>query len=99
MKLCDHRYKSARYALKFELLLILLAVRFTTFWHRHRIMTHFCPHAVLCPYLCLVTFKLVLHSYSEPSLCTGCNHLAKNLSKFPATNFGFFSVLVKNCFF
>jgi len=38
--------KSARDALKFEILLILFAVRFTTFWHRHRIMTHFWPPAV-----------------------------------------------------
>ena len=46
IKLHDHRYKSARDALKFNILLILLAVRFTTFWHRHRIMTHFWPPAV-----------------------------------------------------
>jgi len=39
--------KSAIDALKFKILLILLAVRFTTFWHRHRIMTHFWPAAVL----------------------------------------------------
>jgi len=30
-----------------KFLLILFAVRFTTFWHRHRIMTHFWPPAVL----------------------------------------------------
>jgi len=30
----------------FEILLILFAVHFTTFWHRHRIMTHFWPPAV-----------------------------------------------------
>jgi len=45
----DHRYKSARDALKFEILLILFAVRFKTFWHRHRIMTHFWQPA-LCVY-------------------------------------------------
>jgi len=32
--------------LKCNILLILLAVRFTTFWHRHCIMTHFWPPAV-----------------------------------------------------
>jgi len=31
---------------KFNILLILFAVRFTTFWHRHRVMTHFWPPAV-----------------------------------------------------
>jgi len=36
----------ARDTLKFEILLILFAVRFTTFWHRHHIMTHFWPPAV-----------------------------------------------------
>jgi len=46
IKLNDHRYKSARDALKFNILLILLVVRFTTFWHRHRIMTHFWSPAV-----------------------------------------------------
>jgi len=32
--------------LKFNILLILLAVRFTIFWHCHRIMTHFWSPAV-----------------------------------------------------
>jgi len=44
MKLHDHRYKSAKDALKFKILLILIAVRFTNFCHpHHRIMTHFWP--------------------------------------------------------
>ena len=42
---CLHR--AARDALKFEILLILFAVRFTTFWHRHRITTHFWPPVVV----------------------------------------------------
>jgi len=47
IKLHDHRYKAARDVLKFEILLILFAVRFTIFWHHHRIMTHFWPPAVI----------------------------------------------------
>jgi len=37
-----------RDALKFEILLILIVVRFTTFSHHHRIMTHFWPPAEGC---------------------------------------------------
>jgi len=46
MSIHKHRYKSARNALKFNILFILLAVRFMTLWHPHRIMTHFWPSAV-----------------------------------------------------
>jgi len=44
-------------------LLILLAVHFTTFWHCHRIMTHFWPPAVVAfglrvLYQCIVDYVI-----------------------------------------
>ena len=58
---CLHR--AARDALKFEILLILFAVRFTTSWHRHRILTHFWPLAV-CSHL-QWSQPLILHNTDQ----------------------------------
>ena len=76
-KLHDHRYKSARDALKFNILLIFLAVRFTTFWHRHRIMTHFWPPAVVR----LLTLVIV-HMLIKPGLHNNFYVFRKCLSFF-----------------